>query len=138
MPRDSAFNRRLDGVVAEAGMATALSQDLLTDHHKGWLPNQWAGHFYRIRGGNNDQVMGIIGGNSAIELYLRTQLREAVESPIDSAYEILWLKETDSTNLLILDVLSDISLSLRRLVVGMSLTTDEDLTETDGGEDANA
>lgn len=136
---DSSFNRRLDGLVVEAGMCTGLALDSISDHHKGWFANQWAGHLYRIRGAtsNNNQVMGVIGGNSATALFLQTGLREAVESPLDSAYEILSLKSNDSQTMLdlaILDALSDIQLSMRRLVVGMSLTTDRDLTETDGLE----
>lgn len=135
---DSSFNRRLDGLVVEAGMATSLTRGVLTDHHKTWVPNMWAGHIFRIRGGEsaNDQVHGVVGGNSTDQLYFETPLADTSESPLESAYEILSLKSVQAVNELdvaILDILNQIALDMRRLVVGMSLTTDQDLDGLDGG-----
>lgn len=131
--QDSSWNRRRDGLVGEAGLVTSLSRNSITDRYKTWAVGIWEGCLVRIFGGPNDQTVARVTGNSTQQLFVDIDL-ESPEAFLESSYEIICVHDTDARLDALLTAIEETNLHLRRLVVGLSYTTDHDLTETDGRE----
>lgn len=77
------------GTVDEGGLATALTISYLQDTIKNWDQDQWKGRIIRLRGGNNNSFTTTIAGNNINQLFFVNTLPQQVESPVNTAYEIL-------------------------------------------------
>ena len=132
--QDSSWNRRRDGLVGEAGLVTAMSRNSIIDQHKTWSGGIWEGCLVRIFGGPNDMTVARVTGNSTRELYIDLNLEPAEALEFEASYEIICVHDTDKRLDALLAAIEETNLHLRRAVLGLSITTDEDLTEADGGE----